>query len=68
MNVRFSQDSSGNSGTGDDCERRDEAFAQGGMMAVEMQKSLVDILKELKESGYLLHHFSGCLRLHKQKI
>ena len=64
VNVRCNE-SLGNSCIGDYCERRHGAFVQGGMMAVEMEKPLIDILKELKEFGHLLHHFSGCLQLQK---
>lgn len=48
MNVRCNDESLSNSCTGDYCERRRGAFVQGGTMAVEMDKSLINILKELK--------------------
>lgn len=48
MNVCSSEDSVGNSWTGDNCEGRGAASVQGGLMAVEMQKSLMDSSKGVK--------------------
>lgn len=52
MNVHSNDQSLGNSYIGDHCNRIDEGLAQGGMLAVKMEKkSLVDILKKLKNWG-----------------